>query len=401
MLKNSIKYPPFMISILCLKLKGNRNGSICSKHARKIFMSTCMVLAGYMALTQVFRYLDNDDVSSIGYKIFNESPEDRYPTFSICLYDEQLLYHSRFNEIKLEKFLYAFALQTEDSKHTNSNNSYEEEIENWPFYNSYTDPDTVCFTRKSEMEHGVIRQKDWLSFDYNYLAESKTWFRIYFHHPKQLVRTLHRPNFEVFPDEDLSYYNRKITFKLNQVTVLRKRPDANVRCDANLKDDDNLFIMEVIRRVGCIPIYWESIVPIDNTSTLCTTEAALANVSQAIKNKKDIMKWYEPPCDHMRVFLDKFHYATFKYAVDYVLMELVYMDEAYQEFVNSKDFTFETFWSSVGGFVGIFLGYSLLQFPELLDQLWLWCPMRKMVQKKGRFRNKGVQNGKGSKSHDF
>ena len=45
------------------------------------------------------------------------------------------------------------------------------------------------------------------------------------------------------------------------------------------------------------------------------------------------------------------------------------MDKTYQEIVNERDFGFESFWSSVGGFVGIFLGYSLLEFPDLLDKL--------------------------------
>ena len=39
-----------------------------------------------MAYTQVCRFLDNEDSSTIGYKTFNEYTDDRYPTFSICLY---------------------------------------------------------------------------------------------------------------------------------------------------------------------------------------------------------------------------------------------------------------------------------------------------------------------------
>ena len=31
-----------------------------------------------------------------------------------------------------------------------------------------------------------------------------------------------------------------------------------------------------------------------------------------------------------------------------------------------EDFNFESFWSGIGGFVGIFLGYSMMQFPEAL-----------------------------------
>ena len=50
-----------------------------------------------------------------------------------------------------------------------------------------------------------------------------------------------------------------------------------------------------------------------------------------------------------------------------------YLDNKYQEIVNEREFSFETFWSSVGGFVGIFMGYSLLQIPELVAGLYSWC----------------------------
>ena len=36
---------------------------------------------------------------------------------------------------------------------------------------------------------------------------------------------------------------------------------------------------------------------------------------------------------------------------------------------NTKNFDFESFVSGVGGFIGIFLGYSLLQIPDLLALL--------------------------------
>ena len=45
------------------------------------------------------------------------------------------------------------------------------------------------------------------------------------------------------------------------------------------------------------------------------------------------------------------------------------MDDSYQEIENVQDFNFESFFSSLGGFVGIFLGYSLLQVPDLLSNI--------------------------------
>ena len=47
-------------------------------------------------------------------------------------------------------------------------------------------------------------------------------------------------------------------------------------------------------------------------------------------------------------------------------VEIWYMDKTYKETTNRRDFGFETFWSSIGGFTGIFLGFSLLQIPDLV-----------------------------------
>ena len=52
------------------------------------------------------------------------------------------------------------------------------------------------------------------------------------------------------------------------------------------------------------------------------------------------------------------------------------MDESYQEFINAREFGFESFWAGVGGFVGMFLGYSFLQIPDTLVELWTWISIR-------------------------
>ena len=52
------------------------------------------------------------------------------------------------------------------------------------------------------------------------------------------------------------------------------------------------------------------------------------------------------------------------------------MDENYQEIVNKRDFTISSFFSDTGGFVGMILGYSILQIPSELAKLWGWCRAR-------------------------
>ena len=389
-----------------------------STSATDVFKSACFLLAGYMALTQIFRYLHNDDSTSVAYKNFNETPVDRYPTFSICLLSQywfhlQLIFdnelktkfgitgreynqllrgddiaknlwgttigfsnisqidHDQFS-IKLKSFLIEFGFETQDEIHAKYGSS-KVANESLPFYVSYTDPDTICFTRKSETESYVIRKTDWLSLELAYLSDLHGIFNIYIHHPGQLLRSLGTPNFETIPYHELDEYNKKLSLRLNHVSVLRKRQNAKIPCDHKDHDDDTRFKMEVIKRVGCVPIYWKPIMPTDDSFQSCATSKEMADIFYAIKNKKDIMASYEQPCDYMKVSVG---ITQHPWSGKSVFMELVYMDENYQEFVNYRDFEFESFWSGVGGFVGIFLGYSLLQVPEVLDKLWGWCRRR-------------------------
>ena len=53
---------------------------------------------------------------------------------------------------------------------------------------------------------------------------------------------------------------------------------------------------------------------------------------------------------------------------DQAHIKFSYQEQQYQELKYSADFDFETFVSNIGGFVGIFLGYSMMQFPQVLGK---------------------------------
>ena len=55
-----------------------------------VFGLVCFLLAAYFTLTQIIRYLANEDTSSITHKHFNLTPQDKYPTFSICFKGQDL-----------------------------------------------------------------------------------------------------------------------------------------------------------------------------------------------------------------------------------------------------------------------------------------------------------------------
>ena len=63
----------------------------------------CTCLATYMIMTQVVKFFENHDASSIHYKEFNKVKENKYPTFSICI-DGEDFYYKNFEDPLFEKF---------------------------------------------------------------------------------------------------------------------------------------------------------------------------------------------------------------------------------------------------------------------------------------------------------
>ena len=55
----------------------------------------------------------------------------------------------------------------------------------------------------------------------------------------------------------------------------------------------------------------------------------------------------------------------------------------YFETINSRDFGFENLWSSLGGIVGIFLGYSIMNIFEMISKglKWMYDKIEKKSEK--------------------
>ena len=86
------------------------------------------------------------------------------------------------------------------------------------------------------------------------------------------------------------------------------------------------------------------------------------------------------PCDKMSISssIEKGNTEA-KFIGRLLVLRFSYLNEEYQEIVNSKDFGLQSFWSNIGGFIGIFLGYSLLQTPDLFASIIVFLRRRKII----------------------
>ena len=193
--------------------------------------------------------------------------------------------------------------------------------------------------------------------------------KFFIHHPGQLIRSFNKPTYETIL-YDFEWQRNLVSMALSQVSVLRRRKDANNPCNPNLHDEDSIIRKKIISKVGCMPIYWKFLFDEELNARECKSGPELEAVYNYTQNFGEILSTHDPPCDDMQTSTNvnqKRRFGSWLLAV-----YLTYTDSKYQEIINEKEFSLETFWSSVVGFVGIFMGYSLLQIPHLIELVGIW-----------------------------
>ena len=443
---------------------GNVQPNIKRKYERYIFQffrMACIVIAIWMSIDQIIRYLENEDKASVTYKKFHDSPRDRYPTYSICFevkkrpiakfsptnfYNDTYLQNNfnmtkldylsllwgdfsiqasskelkkKFNEADLSKIDYEEAAKHPKNvisdylvgyntgihsriprklmkamsvihnqswinpeefdlkmtmvwKNLKDEKFKESFSKEFPFYKSYQDDVRICLTRYDVYRHEITR-------DFEHITHW-TWKNDYFdkiaifmHHPGQGVRHF----FQKFQSKALTERNtRKLTekdfnvmkFSINHVSVLRNRPDANKPCDPYHIDDEKMY-SAIFRIIPCVPPFWKIFRPKQSNKSECKTGFEIQEAMKIVKQTQwgDATPFISQPCDKMTVSANIERTKTDgKYADKLMLLRFHFVSEDYQEIVNLRDFGFEAFWSSIGGFMGMFLGYSCLQITELM-----------------------------------
>ena len=83
------------------------------------------------------------------------------------------------------------------------------------------------------------------------------------------------------------------------------------------------------------------------------------------------MNAYDEPCLKMTIIANS--QVINNAAVGNSILTINYLVDEYQLIRNSRAFGFESLWSQIGGVVGIFLGYSLLQVPMVIRKITNWA----------------------------
>ena len=386
----------------------------------RIFQLICFILAVYMSYLQFSRYVANGDVSIISFRTFNFEKQDTYPSYSMCLkgLDGEIF---KENEIKAiwnnvensEGFsMYQdairgggnFSKEVIEMDFDNVTVNFLEDIfvslqtytkdgkiyDVGTLYSSYQDSNYICTTRDVPFEKDVLINKDQVMLDPEKVVNEKLSLMIFLHQMGGLTKSLlsgQEPLIELkYQDflelfgmfeslyESKSFYTADV--RVDQVEVLRKRGDSVVPCheEEENHNEDFEWMLRVMTDVGCVPTFWKKIYSqkIDQEDKIeladCTDALQYLKIDN-YTSRYNIMKKINPnlkPCKQSSIFANLDIYYVSNEAKHELLLRVSHINEEYKQTLNVRSFDEETLLSTVGGYIGIFLGYSLLQLPSIL-----------------------------------
>ena len=124
------------------------------------------------------------------------------------------------------------------------------------------------------------------------LHDQGLFVSVYVHQKGQLMRAVMQNSELISPNDYKNGFFRY--FDINDIEVLRKRPDSNRPCDEKLIDEDGLFRKQIMSDAECVPTFWDQFV--DGPS--------LTTTFPKCKKSKQYRKTFFQSLDRLRTFGD-------------------------------------------------------------------------------------------------
>ena len=360
----------------------------------------------FMVVMLYCKYQANLDSSQMSMKQFNKSPEGRYPSLTLCLYAKDgLLFKQSIlrRDFGLSRGTYYDILngEMEDTNYTlqkinfhqvvtkiddfleefEAENDAYETYNEWipsgntqksPLIASYQDPTTNCFTYNTRYDTNLTLNAVKVKLNVTKFVQTfDDGGKIYIqaHYPGQMIRDMRTFLFKISDWENINPNkgNNQVLIQFSGVTLMRFRPNGVDACDSQLENDDDEWMEYVKKKLRCTPSYWNK----QSEDHHSHDQIKTCSLKEDVRRFKSywpmdggrystgVFKKYLRPCNKMAIFTNIMQtpYDTKK---DVLKIKFRVQENFYQEILNIQDFALEDLWASIGGYVGVFCGYSIL-----------------------------------------
>ena len=397
--------------------------SLTFKIISYLFHFLCFLVTLYFISTCVFEFYLNEDVSKINFQSFHASEEDIYPSMTLCFlprFDNEVLKKNGINSsvdyakflsgdyfedkmtnidydnitIDFKDFLLGIGMVIRDNgvygsdshffydhravtqmPNTDTNGS-ESNSSDWTpnFYTSCRRSTQKCFTidvpylqGKTVMSFGVVFDSS--IFPYG-IRPKFDEFGVEMHYPGQFYSTT--PNKYSWKDlmkNDSLYITMR--FDIKNIQVMRYRNNGKNSCNKKWKMNDEKIMLEAVNRARCMPSHWK----IYSGMPICKSAAKMKFIYESNSNE------YEKPCQNIQTLsfvYEEHEYLHFgnrewNYETDRISeVGFYFKDYTYMKIQQFRAYSVKDVVGDIGGYLGLFLGFSVLQLQGLFTQLIQW-----------------------------
>ena len=410
-----------------------------------LFAGVCLGIAMYVSVDQIKFYWKNEDYSSFKIKDYAMEENSMYPDVSICLVKPRIGFYKKgklplnismwdmmrlmqgdsenlenistdvgakiLSEIANDRHKYEYFLSDRiyeifNGSRLSSTNHFEAPEPNSTkstLIISWLDAATLCFTHRIHYTpHDVLD-----SFNFYVKIERLQAFRHYFvylHHPDQLIRRIGSiKSFgtmlktSVFKTSVPRKYDNDynlVQIAITNVKVILKRNKKDEICDETIFGDDDRWIQQAAIDVGCVPIFWADKISKDLKLNQCQTYNQYSRAALHASDFWNITQKFAPPCRYLNT-LSSSQFGNAKILglnpelrkklnlYEALNFRILYKTNEYEEITHERLFNEWDLFGQIGGIVGIMLGFSFLQVPEMLLKVftivWLKAQSHELI----------------------
>ena len=361
------------------------------------FRSACWFATAMLLCFWIYLFLVDDDICLVDYRRYYDTPDHSFPKLSFCLKNPFSSVHLRTENSTVDPELYSQFLEGKVFSRSMFNMNYSKVIFDpsdyidryvanyrngtqiifqvtndgrglltlsfsgfWEskFYNCYAlnvpdDKDIQSFTieMSNSLYPGNVRTNN-----YTFLS--------LLHYQNQLLTSGSTFTYN-FPRRDAndSYIMR---FRVKGTELITRRNKRNSPCYEDWNSHDAIILKQHAQSVGCIPPYFT---PIPNIPK-CSTKNDIAN-SLFILRFDDY--GVNPPCQGMEKIYFTYEEQNWEgtnwYRPGYFMIGIYFFDQKFKEIVQIKEIDLNALIGYIGGYIGLMLGYSILQIPEYIESL--------------------------------
>ena len=214
---------------------------------------------------------------------------------------------------------------------------------------------------------------------------------IFMHYPNQILRGIKMEH----SDPKRKFAIHGLVIVVDSLDVLRRRNTRTSKCYEDYKNYDELVLKNLADKIGCYPIHWQ--VNQNYPKNVCINHSQMRGLltpSLRVVNSK-FLKPFPPPCNQIQTIsysLKEYHEGQPapphpKLPPSYLApphpglhpppflsslrprkksYRFIFQNPHYKEILHVQSFNIESWIGNVGGYIGLFLGVSIWQLPNLV-----------------------------------